>query len=216
MTKTNRLFDQVNRLLAEGKVVLKQTRSGGREDVVDPILFTKWLMGCRNLLRMLGSCASAWEECFMQKVDYHEASRAHAMYSTLQAIKEAIENYLLVDIKNIVMADTFNDLLEQAEYLASEKYFVAAGVLARAVLEEHLRNWCSNTNCTLSKAKPTLADFNTALYKSHEYDVNVMKHIESMTATGNDAAHNKPELCSDDVIRLLRDVKEFLGKYTSI
>ena len=41
----------------------------------------------------------------------------------------------------------------------------------------------------------------------------VPKHIEAMIAVGNNAAHNKPDLDRPSVDRLLRDLREFLGKH---
>ena len=58
-----------------------------------------------------------------------------------------------------------------------------------------------------------LGDFNTALYKAGNYPVSVMKLVESMAAVGNAAAHNKPESTAADVGRLLRDVRDFLGRH---
>jgi hypothetical protein len=218
MSQTNRLLNEVDRRLAEGQIVLDSTVNSRDcfESVVDPTLFSKWLAGCRNLLRMLGTYASPWSDCFEESAEYYNAFRARTMFSTLQAIKEAITNQLLIDIKQIVIAETFNNLLEQAEYLSSERYFLAAGVLARAILEENLREWCINTNCLPLKDKPTLSDYNVTLYKSSKYNISVMKHVESMIAIGNNAAHNKLDLCSGDVERLLRDVKEFLGRFIPV
>ena len=83
-------------------------------------------------------------------------------------------------------------------------------MLGRAVLEEHLRTLCDARGCILSKAKPTLNDFKDELYRNKHVNLTEMKHIESLAAIGNNAAHNKPELSQTDVDRLLRDVRDFL------
>ena len=56
-------------------------------------------------------------------------------------------------------AEAFESLLEQADYLLSEGYFLAAGVLGRAVLEEHLRKWCDLKAYSPAKQRPTINDF---------------------------------------------------------
>jgi hypothetical protein len=215
--KVNRLLAEVERLKAEGQKVLA-TRTRDLNEVVehqtvDPVLFTKWLMGCRNLLRILGDYAAPWNDGFARSPDYYGYSTARTMSATLEAIGEAIQNGLLVRLEGIAIAETFDSLLEQAEYLLGEGYFLAAGVLSRAVLEEHLRTWCKNANCFPSKSQPTLGDYNAELYKAKEYDVAVMKHVDSMVAIGNDAAHNKAGLDQPSVGRLLRDLRDFLGRH---
>jgi hypothetical protein len=40
-----------------------------------------------------------------------------------------------------------------------------------------------------------------------------MKHVDSMIAVGNDAAHNEPDLKREDVERLLRDVRTFIARH---
>ena len=135
------------------------------------------------------------------------------MLGTLEAIAQAISSGLLITVQDIVRAESFNNLLDQADFLHENGYVLAAGVLARAVLEEHLRTWCERSSLPTSKAKPTLSDFKDALYKDKKFSVSVLKHVEAMAAIGNDAAHNKPELATESVTRVLRDIREFIGKY---
>jgi hypothetical protein len=108
------------------------------------------------------------------------------------------------------MAEAFDDLLEQAEHLLSEGYFLAAGVLGRAVLEEHLRKWFHHAGCAFSKPKPVMSDFYMELYKANHINKLVLKQIESMAAVGNSAAHNDPSLKPQDVLRFLPELRGFL------
>lgn len=209
------LMATVERLIDEGTKTL-----GTRHDlkysknITERASFAKWLAGCRHLLEMLGRHSPAFNEEFKLSADYYEASRAEKMLATLHAIRESIQYGLLASIEDLVTAEVFESLLEQADYLLSQQYFLAAGVLGRAVLEERLRNWCASAGCPQKKTKPTLSDFNVALYTAKVYSVSVMKHVDSMVAIGNDAAHNKPGLKRDDVARLLRDLREFLAKHS--
>ena len=144
-----------------------------------------------------------------QKDDGH-LLHAKKMMGTLMAIKEAIEQDFLITVEELVMSEAFVDLLEQAEYLLSGNYFLAAGVLGRAVLEERLRKWCDAVGCIPSKPKPTLNDFKLELQKASELNKIEVSHVDGMAAIGNIAAHNKPGLAKADVERLVRDVREFL------
>jgi hypothetical protein len=120
---------------------------------------------------------------------------------------------LLVAVEDLVRAEAFESLLEQADYLLASGYALAAGVLGRAVLEEHLRKWCEVKGCRPAKDKPTINDYNSELYKAKHLNLSQMKHVESLAAVGNEAAHNKPTLTADGVERLLRDVRELLAKH---
>lgn len=136
------------------------------------------------------------------------------MLGTVEAIEQLVTEGLLVEIEDMVRAESFTSLLDQAEFLEDKGYFLAAGTLGRAVLEEHLRSWIQNLALPLlKKSRPTLNDYKDALYKAKAFTLTVMKHIESMAAVGNDAAHNKPVLDADAVKRLLRDVREFIAKH---
>jgi hypothetical protein len=212
------LTKEVQRLIAEGHQVTATvfdagkrgvTYMGGRPTGVDLQRFSRWQAGCKNLMRLLGACAESWKETFDGNNSEANATR---MLGTLEAIEHAISNGLLVNVEDIVRAESFNNLLDQADFLYQQGFFLAAGVLARAVLEEHLRSWATSSSLSLSKPKPAL-DFKDALYKAQKFSMSVLKHIEAMAAVGNDGAHNKPELTSDAVARMLRDVHEFIGKY---
>jgi hypothetical protein len=211
--KPNRLLAEVERLQNEGQAVLATKHGKRPNEYVDYDPFVTWIMGCRNLMRMLGDYAKPWNEPFDYSAEDHSLSRTTKVNATLRAIHLAIEHGLLVRLESIAVAETFDSLLEQAEHLAGEGYFLAGGVLGRAVLEGHLRAWCANAKCLPVKPKPTLSDYNQELYKAKEYDVAVMKHVDAMIAVGNLAAHNKPEFDPTRVEPLLRDLREFLGKY---
>ena len=192
------LIATVDRLIGEGKQVLTTVFDagdprldyiGGRPRGVDLQSFAKWQAGCQNLVRMLGAAADPWAVNFTGKVN--QPGAAKRMVGTLEAIREAITHGLLVRVEDLIRAETFDSLLEQADYLLSEGYFLAAAVLGRAVMEEHLRGWCDLKGCTPPKAKPTINDYKDSLYKSKLLNVTQMKHVEALAAVGNDAAQTR-------------------------
>ena len=215
------LLKTVRRLIEDGKQVVATqfdagdpgiSYAGGRPIGVELQPFAKWAAGCVNLIRMLGEAGQQWKDQFDDKFNWAET--AIRMLGTLEAIEDAIKDGLLVKVEDLVLADAFDSLLDQADYLNAEGYFLAAGVLGRAILEEHLRSWCQHAGCNPTKSKPTLNNFKDELYKAKHFNTSVMKHVDSMAAVGNDAAHNKPTLAADDVTRLLRDVRDFLAKHS--
>lgn len=216
-----RLISLVNELIQEGNIVIATkkliTHAGPNlvymrpREWLDLQPYAKWRGGCLNLLRVLGASADPWREGFKRKEN--TTTVGTVMLGTLESIKAAIEQDLLFTVESLVMAEALSDLLEQAEHLSSKSYFLASGVLGRAVLEEHLRKWCDRVGSTPSKAKPTLNDFNTALRGHNHFTLAESKHVEAMAAIGNDAAHNKPTLKKEDVQRLIPDVSRFLAQH---
>jgi hypothetical protein len=215
----DRLGKQVQKLIAEGQTVLttKFSRSGGGYiDMSDPYVdaqkFHKWVIGCSNLVSSLGDSAKAWSDAFGGD-ESNQFVIAQVLLGKLEALKEAIDGDLLVRVEDLVMADAFADLLEQADELLEKGYLLAAGVLGRAVLEEHLRKLCDRQGC-LPSAKPTIHDLNQALYKTSYFDKLTMKQVDVMATAGNHCAHNTdPPLTSADVRQLLTDVAGFLQRH---
>jgi hypothetical protein len=138
--------------------------------------------------------------------------RTDHQIGTLYALKHAIENDWLTSVENLVVAEAFTDLLEQADYLLEKSFHVAAGTLGRAVLEEHLRKWCGRSGCVPTKKRPTLADFNMELYTKNHITKVTHAHVLAMIAIGNQAAHNE-KVTVQEVERLLRDVRGFLQNH---
>ena len=129
------LLKTIRRFIDEGNQVLRTefdagergfSYVGGRPRGVELTPFAKWQAGCMNLLRMLGTAGVQWEDTFSRKKN--SPGVAKRMLGTLQAIEDAVEHGLLVRVEDLVRAEAFDGLLEQAEYLQSEGYFLAAGV----------------------------------------------------------------------------------------
>jgi hypothetical protein len=198
----------LDELLAQWNDVVASKYPGMHYPCVDITKYTQCRTECLNVLNMLGTAAHAWQGSFAEPNNY--LSNALAMQGAIQGIKKALERGMLVKVEDLVLAETFDDLLEQGDYLQGHGYFLAAGVLGRAVLEEHLRKWCDRSGCKPTIPKPTIDHYKTSLYTANHLDKISMKHVEAMAAIGNDAAHAKTGLKADDVKRLLHDVRAFL------
>lgn len=135
------------------------------------------------------------------------------MIGALRSLREAVDDDLLVTIDALITAEALGDLIEQAEYLLNEGFFLAAGVLGRAVLEEHLRKWCGRLGCMPTTGASSLNKFNAALYDAQAITKTEMMHVQAMAAVGNDAAHNTPTLKRDDVERMIPDARTFLAQH---
>jgi hypothetical protein len=206
--------------IVEGESLLKtkwSNSSMGDFHVVNPTQyvdlekFSKWKTDCNVLINMLGDLSSPWDEIF--KGDKNNLLvNAVSMNGGLKSIMNSLEKGYLIKIEDLVFAEAFSNLIEQSEYLYNQNYFLAAGVIARAVLEEKLRNICKSQNITFSKPLPTLSDFNNELYKVRFYDKIELKNIDFLISVGNSAAHNQP-ITKEGVKSLIDGINRILLKY---
>lgn len=193
-------------LIKEGYELLKTEFSGEFHTYVDLQKLHKWWGKVKSFGHQLGQAAQPWKENLSTDPAVNQTIFVYRVLGTIEAIEYELKNDLLITVTGLVKAETLADLLDQAEHLFENGYFLAAGVLGRAVLEEHLRTTCENLECTHSKQRPTLNDFNQELYKADHYSKTMMKQIDMLATIGNDAAHNKPGLDSKDVKKLLTDL----------
>jgi hypothetical protein len=200
-----KLLDYLDCLLTEANAVRSFRRARNYYDAEQT---TKFYAKCRHLPSMLGEIIEPWRnELEMDWTSVDEP--IDSTIGTVTAIRELVDGDLLIRVERLAEAEVFSDLLEQAEHLHEKGFYVAAAVLGRGVLEEHLRKWCAASNCLPVKSKPMLNDYNMALYPTH-YDKTAMKHVDSMAAVGNEAAHNL-KATKEDVERMLDDVRRFLA-----
>jgi hypothetical protein len=218
-TATDRLLTQIDKLIAEAEWVLttKFTRSRGDYfDDGDPYVeaqpFQKWLTSCQNLIHHVGKPAQVWQRKFEGQFR-NQVVTVQALLGTLQSLREAVKDELLQRLEDLVAADAFANLLEQADELLRKDYVLASGVLCRAVLEEHLRLLCTRHDC-LPFDRPTINDLNQALCKETHLNKLAMQSVTLMATAGNHCAHNlQPPLSREEVENLLRGVRNFLVRH---
>jgi hypothetical protein len=219
MTLHAKIKDLLAKLLAEGKAVLDtQFHASGNWAGPPPRYvnlqpFSAWRARCRLLVTLLGKVGKPWEADLTADWDNGLGS-AMKTQGVLEAIQTSADDGLLIQAEELIWADAFANLSEQAEYLLEQNYFLASGVILRAVLEERLRSLCQQHSIAFSKAKPTLNDYNTELYKAQVYDKISFKEIDTLIAIGNDAAHNNHGFTSDKANRMKDGVNSILLKLT--
>ena len=214
---TQAIFSFLEALVTEGEAVLETAQRGGTSRMPGTIVFadrtmhSKWIAGCRHLETLLGASVKPWHSILF--LDGNRADFVQQVLGALRAILEIAQKGLLfANVEQLARAEIFDDLLEQADYLVRSNGVLPAGVLGRAVLEEHLRLWVDKAKLSTGKPKPTVNDYTQALYQGGKLDKIQLKRVEAMAAIGNACAHNKPHTV-EDVTRLLTEVRDFLGAY---
>ncbi len=196
-------------LIREGAAVAaSQFRTGviGSPTYVDLQALHRWWGKVQSFGYQLGRAAKPWRQFLSEDPKRNTLAFVQRALGTLEAIASELEDDHLHTFTALVRSETLADLLDQAQHLFDAGYGLAAGVLGRAVLEEHLRSTCEALNCQPEKARATIKDLNQALYAAEHYSKTQMKRIDMLASIGNDAAHNKPDLEAEDVKRLLADL----------
>lgn len=218
----------LNDLIDEGKVIKSECRSvpepfgddisfgPNPPEAQDIPKFKRWANKVVLLQSRMGDSIKAWTQTLETALLSWEESNIDDILAVLETIRFAIDGGLLATYEDLLYAEAFGDLTEQGQHLFSQGYFLAAGVVFRAVLEEHLRRLCEKHQCTPEKERPTINDLNTALYRCDPpvYNKSVMMQVTALAAVGNDAAHNKPELAKEDVKRLQDGLLDFLARFS--
>lgn len=222
MPNVDKLLDLLNELVRTGRILLEDAVP---QEPDGQLIFgpeerrraRRWASDLILLKTLGGDLVSPWAANLSYVADKVYAADLEFPLAAVESIRAAINKGRLIRFQDLVIAEMFVDLLEQAEYLFSQGYFLATGVMCRAVLEEKLRNLCERNNCIPAMPRPTIEAYNQALYKASPpvYDATVMKHVSAMASVGNHAAHNKPDLRSDTVERLSRDLRKFLADFST-
>lgn len=199
----------VSDLIHEGNQVVGTKFDSGLALVpthVDLQVLHRWWGKIKSFAYQLGVAVTPWKDILNNDPERNTLSFVRKVIGTLEAIKYEIENDHLESFARMVQAETAADLMEQSESLLNKGYYLAAGVIGRAILEEILRKTCERLNCMPSKDKPTINDFNQSLYGFKHYSVIRMKQIEALAAIGNNAAHNSTDLKKGDVERFINEL----------
>jgi hypothetical protein len=222
MKPNERINYLVEKLIRDGEELCKNPwddkqfeQIGVVTQFVDLEGFKKWITSFNLLLSLLGHLGKPWQDIYEESKKGNRVENALSVLGSLKSIKENLDDGLLVRFEDIVYAEAFSDLVEQAEYLYEQGYFLASGVILRAILEERLKKLCEQNGCIPEKRRPTINDYNQNLYTAKIYDKVAFKHVDSMAAVGNAAAHNDSQLDKQEVERFLRDLPQFLLRFSA-
>ena len=121
-----------------------------------------------------------------------------------------------MDLRQLVTAETFGDVLEGASYLLEEGHHLPAVALAGAVLESSLRALAKARDVTWT-GPSSISRINTELYKANVYDKVVHGEIEAWGKLRNKVDHGDFSTPSDiDAViakRMLEGVRYFVATH---
>jgi hypothetical protein len=213
LSRLDELIESGKRLLATRKEPAPGFLTG---DFVDVQLANQWFTSCLNLLsRSFGVESEHYQRIKALFKEYPKWAESQQAYGVILAARDDYASGSLFDLKLLIEAEVFDDLLEQADHLFAAGYFQPAAVVAGSVLEDGLRKLCVAANIVLPE-RPKLDWMNAELVKSGKYSKLVQKRITTIADLRNSAAHGKLEdFGASDVEAMLRDVRDFMAKHYS-
>lgn len=133
----------------------------------------------------------------------------------LLALKREYELGHLQTFEELIHADMFAGFIEMAEYLQQQKFKDPAAVLARSVLEQHLRELCikNSIDCE-ANGRPKKADsLNSELAAKDVYSKLDQKNVTSWLGLRNDAAHgNYGNYTQQQVALMIDAIRDFMTR----
>lgn len=133
----------------------------------------------------------------------------------LESLREDYVNDFLTGINEMINADLFSDILEQAEYLLSQNFVRASAVVAGVALESHLRKLSEKNSIFLNDGKYVKADsLNGQLYSKNIIDKIFNKSVTSWLGLRNEAAHQEINTLNEELVdSMISGIRIFIEKY---
>lgn len=187
--------------------------------------FTIWNTKCHNLLSRIMSGTTFHYKSFCEEDNkgltkpgrrgrnYHSHS-VELFYkrAILTALLDDLENDAFFDEKLLLIAENYQEILQQAGMLISKAYKDPAAVLTGAVLEASLRKVCTKHEITF-QPKDTINPLNNLL-KDVAYNALTHKQIITWADLRNNAAHGHfDKYTEDDVKMMYQWVEKFLEEH---
>jgi len=134
----------------------------------------------------------------------------------LEAARDDLEAGMLADLRQLVTAEAFGDLLETAAHLAAEGHNIPAVAVAGAVLESSLRILAKAKNVTWAGTSG-ISKINTALYSANVYDKVIYGEIEAWGKLRNEVDHGQyaknTDVDAGTVARMVGGVGDFVARF---
>jgi len=134
----------------------------------------------------------------------------------LEAARDDLEAGMLADLRQLVTAEAFGDLLESAVYLLEQKHHIPAIAVAGAVLESSMRNLAKSKEIRWSGGS-SISKLNVALYSANVYDKVIFGEIEAWGKLRNQVDHgdftHPNAIDPGSATRMIDGVRDFVLRY---
>lgn len=219
------LIKQLTLLIDTGNRVLNSFNNEGLVSGYhkDETLTQQWLTMCLTFLTKRLGAESEYLESFKSivtvpksmriedgfRVAVYEPNKVRNLLGILLAAKSDIEKGYLLKVEQLIRAEAFADIHEQATHLLDNGYKDGAAVLFGAVLESALRKLCKRQSLAIA-LNEAIDSMNIKLASGAKplYSKFVQKQITAWADIRNNAAHGHFDKYSE------KDVED-MGKWIS-
>ena len=136
--------------------------------------------------------------------------------SLVRALALDLEAGMLIRVEQLIAADLFDGLLDQAEHLLGAGHHIPAAALGRVALDESLRQ-LAKLHLPADEQSGKVSQLIIALRtKADVYAKSKGDHIQGWMKTGDSAVHaDMEDPPQAEVQGMLEDVREFVAEYLS-
>lgn len=215
--------DFVNRadeILVFGSSALstRQQHRNGLQSV-NPNKFALFRSASLSFLESVFGSRHPYYTDFSKRVTRANPTETEAGMGIMTAARNELAAGWLQTARGLLSAEIFEDFLEMADHLLSEKYKDAAAVIIGSSLEEHLRQLAIAASIPTTRQKdgvdiPLKAEaLNSELAKAGVYSKLDQKNVTAWLGLRNDAAHGEYEAYDHAQVRLMLDgVRQFMSR----
>lgn len=217
MIAVQQMTDQIDQLLNVYTALRARSQYDDLSDLHEEA--TAYSVRLRAAIERLapGQNTYAQEKDDIVKLIENNKLRIGKFVGILQALRTDAANGWLEGISELIHADTFSDLLDQAAELIDKSYKDAAAVVAGSALETHIRLLCDrfSVSTTIPSGAPKKADtMNAELVKAGAYNTLQQKAVTAWLGIRNAAAHGEcGKYTAADVNSMINSVRDFVLRY---
>lgn len=216
MNIDKKIIDRLNELVNLGEQVLATRYSLEYvigDDNVNTQLAMQWISSIQNLLaRVFGENNVHLKNINKLVSSSISYSPAYQIQGILKSAKDDYEHGFIFEVKTLVQAEIFDDILDQAKHLIETGYYQPAAVVIGSILEDFLRKSCLKHSIGIEQ-KSKLDKMNSDLAKAGAYNLLTQKQITAFVDLRNKAAHGKwTEFEKNDVERFYDWLRSFIER----
>src|ERR1700686_579563 len=129
-----RVMEYIANLIGEAQTIITEN-SDGRSLSGDTSAYMQLVSGCQHLAQMLGPSLSHWRDLLaadsrpMDTEHWERLANVDRLLGVLWGLQRAITHGVLQSVADLIRAETFGDLLYQADYLLEERFALPAAVI---------------------------------------------------------------------------------------
>jgi len=178
---------------------------------VDSRLQVEWSSQAITRLILFFGSDHTYTETFRSEASGTYDYQVERGLGVLQAALDDVEQGYLETVRELVAAEVFSDLLDQADHLLENGYGAPAASLAAAILENGLRSLATRKGITV-RASDNLQSRNKNIADKGVYNRLRQKQVAVWIDVRNAADHGRfNEFSGEDVADLIKGVRSLLS-----